>query len=97
MNEYLGTMTGIVTLTLLLLQVVKRQFGTAKYIKDIPVWLIANVIGITLTLLANQILKTLEGDTLQLLWQAVGMTSSASGFYEWLRQGDKTLEEVSKK
>jgi len=82
----LGTVTGVVGATLVVVEAVKRLFATTPFIQKAPVWTIAIAVSAILTVLANQLFKSLEGDLPALIWQAALAAASASGFYTWLRK-----------
>ncbi len=80
----LTTITGIVALTLVITQVVKRLFANLSVLKNAPTWAIAVVVAVLLALVANKSLGLLEGDLVTLLWQAAVAALAASGFYSWM-------------
>lgn len=82
----LGTISGIVAATLLLVEIIKRAGQDLPFIRAVPVWVIAVLVSIGLTYLGNRILSTLEGDLPTLLWTAALSAASASGIHTWLRK-----------
>jgi hypothetical protein len=82
----LSTISGVVAATLIVVEVIKRLFKSVPIIADAPVWLIAIVVSVLLTLLANQVFQSLQGDIWALAWSAALSAASASGFHTWLRK-----------
>ena len=82
----LGTISGIVAATLLLVEIIKRAGQNLPFIRAVRVWAIAVLVSIGLTYLSNRILGTLEGDLPTLLWTAALSAASASGIHTWLRK-----------
>ena len=69
--EYFGSIGGIVVVTLVLVNVIKKAFGGVAALKSIPVWVYAVVVSIGLTAFARYGLNTLEGNVFDLILQAV--------------------------
>ena len=82
----LSTISGVVAATLIVVEVIKRSTVKVPYIQSLPVWVIAVAVSIALTVLANQVFDTLEGDTWALAWSAALSAAAASGFHTWLRK-----------
>lgn len=84
------SITGIITVTFLLVEVLKRFFVTNKGFGKIPVWIFAVAISAGLTAVANKVLHTengtplLTGSLTTLMVRSVLAAASASGFFSWL-------------
>lgn len=83
----LGSVSGVVALTMLLTQAIKRAAGDAPVVKRIPTFLIALAVSFGLTLVANRALGVLEGELFELAWAAGFAAMGASGLYSWVWEG----------
>ena len=82
-TEQLGTVTGIVVLSLALVQGLKLLLAKYKVgiVSDLPTPLICVGISMTLTLVANLVIGTLQGEWWNLLWQSGLAAAAASGLF----------------
>ena len=86
LKAQLGTITGVIVLSLAIVELLKRLLAKVPYAQLVPVWCYAVAVANVLALLAKYALGTLPGDTIEVLWQASLGAATASGFYTWLRQ-----------
>ena len=92
----LTSISGITVATLIIVELIKRLVGNAKWIKKIPIFVYVLFVSVLLTIFANKGLKTsdnqplLKGDTISLVWQAIVSAAGSSGFYTWLRNPHKS-------
>lgn len=93
----LASITGIVAATGFGVEVLKRAFTRVKFVQHIPLWIIAIGVSVGLVLIANLGLGVLKGNVGPMIWQAALMAASASGFYEWLRNGASSPKTSNKK
>lgn len=86
----LGSISGVILVTLGLTEILKRVFSKNEGFGKIPVFVYSIVIAVILATVANKFLKTpegnpvLAGDYLIVVWKAFIGAASASGFYSWL-------------
>ncbi len=74
--------------------VAKRALQEVPVAQSLPVWLYVIVFAVALTILANKVFHTLDGDLWVLIWQGVYNGAAASGFREWVYSGlAKPLEQ----
>jgi len=87
-TEQLGTVTGIVVLSLALVQGLKLLLAKYKVgiVSDLPTPLICVGISMALTLVANLVIGTLQGEWYNLLWQSGLAAAAASGLFTWLKE-----------
>jgi len=87
-TEQLGTVTGIVVLSLALVQGLKLLLAKYKVgiVSDLPTPLICVGISMALTLVANLVIGTLQGEWWNLLWQSGLAAAAASGLFTWLKE-----------
>lgn len=90
----LASVSGIVTLTIALVHLLKRTLGDTPYLSAAPVWLYAVLVAGALTYLSNVVLKLLPGELPLLLTQAVLSALLASGALEFARAWNKPLSET---
>tara|TARA_Y100000310_G_scaffold345571_1_gene466747 strand:- start:2286 stop:2597 length:312 start_codon:yes stop_codon:yes gene_type:complete len=82
----LGSMSGIIGATLIILQILKKLMAEVDGLKVVPIWVYGVAISAGLTVLASKVLNILPGDNLlSLVWQAALLAASSSGFYEWIK------------
>jgi hypothetical protein len=89
--EWYTSSTGIILATGLGVTVLKRLLGNVAKLNAVPTWIYAIVLSGALTFLANRVWGTLPGELWPLLAQIVLQAAAASGFYEWLNNGSKSL------
>jgi hypothetical protein len=95
----LSSITGIVIITLFIVELLKRLLRNVVFFSKIPVWTYAIAIACVQVFIANRLLQTedgvplLPGNLTKLLWATVVAAASASGFYSWLRAGQTNLKE----
>jgi hypothetical protein len=102
MNPDLTSIAGIVAITIVLVEILKRFFGWVQRRSGSPVWPILGAaptwvwavgVSVLLTVLANRILHVLPGGFWALLVQAIGAAATAGGFVEWRRTGMTSIDE----
>lgn len=87
----ISSISGIVLVTMFLLEVLKRALHQVAWFKCVPVFIYAILISAGLVVLANKVIKTstgdpiLEGEFWKLVWAAISSAASASGIYTWLK------------
>ena len=86
----LSTITGIVIAAGIATQVIKKLVAKLPIAQEIPVWLYAVISAAVLTLVANRVIGSLQGDLWALLWKAGLAAATASGFYSWLSEPGDT-------
>ena len=86
LKAQLGTITGVIVLSLAIVELLKRLLAKVPYAQLVPIWCYAVAVANVLALLAKYALGTLPGDTIEVLWQASLGAATASGFYTWIRQ-----------
>ena len=89
--NWYSSIAGIVALTIILVEVVKRSLGNVAWLSQVPTWLYAVLISAGLTAIAHIWLKTLPGTDIDLYSQAVGSAALASGIKEWVANINKPL------
>jgi hypothetical protein len=89
--DWYSSIAGIVAATIVLVEILKHFCGNLPWFGKVPTWLYAVGIAIALTMVAHMGLKTLAGNDLELLTQAVMLAAVASGFKEWISNGTKPL------
>lgn len=86
----LGSITGIIAATFVVMEVLKRIFSTNTYFGKVPAWCYSVVVAMALCFVANKVLNNsdgtpmLPGQLTPLLWRACLAAASASGFYSWI-------------
>lgn len=90
----LGSIAGIVTTTIAIVHVIKRQLGDVPYLSRLPVAVYAWLIAFALTWLAHSVLHTIEGELAVLLAQSVISTILAAGAIEIFRNGSKPISDT---
>jgi hypothetical protein len=91
MTADLSSIPAIVATTILAVDFIKRSLGNVRVFAAIPTWLYSVAVAATLTVVANRLLHSLQGDLLDLAWQAVTNAATASGIYEWLNHHNLPL------
>lgn len=86
LKAQLGTITGVIVLSLAIVELLKRCLQNVPYAQLVPLWCYAVAVANVLAILAKYTLGTLPGDTVELLWQASLGAATAGGFYTWIRQ-----------
>lgn len=81
----LGSVTGIVGLTVAIVALLKRLFANVGGFNAVPTWIYSVVVAFLLAVFASAVLHTLPGVWYQVAWQAVIAAASASGAYEWFK------------
>ena len=89
--NWYSSIAGIVALTIILVEVVKRSLGNVVWLSQVPTWLYAVLISAGLTAITHIWLGTLQGTDLDLFSQAVGSAAIASGVKEWSGNINKPL------
>jgi len=89
--NWYSSIAGIVALTIILVEVVKRSLGNVVWLSQVPTWLYAVLISAGLTAITHIWLGTLQGTDLDLFSQAVGSAAIASGIKEWVGNINKPL------
>jgi len=93
--DYLGSVPAIILFTMGIVEVFKlvlMKYRLAlttyklEWLTKLPTPLMAIGIAVGLTFLANYVIKTLPGDPLELIWQAIVSAAAAGGFFTWLRE-----------
>ena len=69
---HLGSVMGIVALTILIVNGLKRSIGNTRRLCMVPTWAYAMLVSGALTWLAHDVLGTLEGELSMLLVSAIG-------------------------
>lgn len=80
----LGSITGVVAATMLVVEILKRIFDNVTGFKKIPVFVYAIVVAAILAFIGNK-LGYLAGKPVFVIWASIISAGSASGFYTWLR------------
>jgi hypothetical protein len=83
----LGSVTGIITLSIGATAFTQRAVGTHKWFGWCPLWIYTELWTIVFTLIANKLLHTLPGTTTTLVLNALYNGASASGVYSWVSNG----------
>lgn len=91
----LGSIAGIVTLTIAIVHLIKRQAGDTPFLRGIPAWLYAVAVSALLTVIAHAVLHSIEGELPVLLVQGVLSAVLASGTIEIVRNWNKPIAETS--
>jgi len=86
----LSSVGGIVIATGLGVQILKRWLRDAPWFGRIPFWALAVLIASGLTWFAHDVLHSLEGELVELMYQAALAAAGASGFYTWIRAPGKS-------
>jgi hypothetical protein len=89
--DWYSSIAGIVALTIVLVEIVKRSLGSVAWLSQVPTWLYAVLISAGLTAVTHIWLGTLQGTDLDLFSQAIGSAAIASGIKEWLSNINKPL------
>lgn len=86
----LSSISGIIIVTLVLVEILKRIFQKNAGFGKIPVFAYSIGISVILSIIANKLLKQddgtpmLPGHLITIIWKAIYASASASGFYSWL-------------
>jgi len=94
----LTSITGIILITMGLVEILKRLFSRNEGFGKIPVFVYAMVIAAILATLANKVFKTEDGTPFLVgaywvvLWRAVLSAAAASGFYSWLNKPETVAD-----
>jgi hypothetical protein len=89
--DWYSSIAGIVALTIVLVEVVKRSLGSVAWLSQVPTWIYAVLISAGLTAVTHVWFGTLQGDDLALFSQAIGSAAIASGIKEWVGNINKPL------
>ena len=89
--NWYSSIAGIVALTIILVEVVKRSLGNVAWLSQVPTWLYAVLISAGLTAVTHIWLGTLQGTDIDLFSQAIGSAAIASGIKEWISNVNKPL------
>jgi hypothetical protein len=89
--NWYSSIVGIVTFTIVLVEIVKRSLGQIAWLSQVPTWLYAVLISAGLTAITHVWFGTLQGDDLALFSQAIGSAAIASGIKEWVSNVNKPL------
>jgi hypothetical protein len=90
----LGSIVGIVGLTMTLVHIIKRQCGDIPYLNKVPVFAYAWVVSLILTYVAHTVIHAIEGDLSVLMVHSVISTILAAGTIEIFRNGTKPIEDT---
>ena len=85
----LGTITGIAALALFVVQGVKWVLAKYKIgiLSELPTPIFVAAVAMGLTVLASLVFKTLPGDTIDLVWQAMFAAAGSSAVFSWVKNG----------
>ena len=89
--NWYSSIVGIVTFTIVLVEVIKRGLGNVPFLAHIPTWLYATLVSAALTFITHVWFGTLQGNDLELFSQAIGSAAIASGIKEWISNVNKPL------
>ena len=90
-GDWYSSITGIVALTIIFVEVIKRSLGSVPWLSRVPTWAYAVVVSAALTAITHVWLGRLQGDDLELFSQAIGSAALASGIKEWASNITKPL------
>jgi len=85
--SFLGSGPGILALTMGFVAAIKAGVKDIRVLNKIPYFVYVTVIATTLTILANKVFQTLDGDLMRLVWAALLNSLASSGAYSWLANG----------
>lgn len=91
----LGSIAGIVALTIAIVHILKRQLADVPYLNQVPVLIYALLVSAGLTYAAHAYVHSIEGELPSLMVQAVLQTVLASGVIEQFRSGAKPLADTA--
>jgi hypothetical protein len=94
-GDWYSSIAGIVALTIILVEIVKRSLGSVPWLSRVPTWLYAVVVSAGLTAITHIWFGTLQGNDLELFSQAIGSAAIASGIKEWVGNINKPLSASS--
>jgi hypothetical protein len=89
--NWYSSIVGIVTFTIVLVEVIKRSLGNVAWLSQVPTWFYAVLISAGLTAITHIWLGTLQGTDIELFSQAIGSAAIASGIKEWAGNINKPL------
>ena len=90
-GDWYSSIAGVVALTIILVEVIKRSLGNIPWLSRIPTWAYAVVVSAALTATTHIWFGTLQGNDLELFSQAIGSAAIASGIKEWVSNINKPL------
>lgn len=85
----IGTPAAVVTTTVALVAILKRAIGTVPVLERVPVWVYAVLVASGLTWLSAALGYT-TGALPDLIVNAIIQAAAASGFRDWMTEGDFT-------
>ena len=91
---YFGSIGGIIVATIALVAALRRALADVPAAKSVPVWVYAATTAVALTAFAHYVLKTLDGEIIDLVLQAVIAAGAASGFREWVKDVNVTPKTI---
>jgi cell shape-determining protein MreD len=81
----LASITGIVGITMILVELLKKPLKNFKWFQKIPVFIYSIIMAAMIAFLANRVFHTISGNIYHIIWRSIISAASASGFYTWLR------------
>jgi hypothetical protein len=94
-TQALTSVLGIVTLTIAIVHIIKRDLCDTPYFARVPTWIYAMAVSAVLTYLSHAILHTIEGELAELLTQAVIQALLAAGALDTWRNRTKPIADTS--
>jgi hypothetical protein len=94
-TDYFTNIGGIVLVVIFVVELLKRFAGNLPWFGKVPIWVYAVTLAAVFTELSHAVFHLLEGQDVNLIFQAVAAAATASGFREWFGNWNKPMSASS--